>query len=155
MKFSVLGAGRWGSFIAWYLDKIGNDVTLWGRPDGTKISQLLRTRQNDYVTLPDSITLSTDLESSIKNSDYIIISISSQGLRNLAKEIIQIDGYENKKFVLCMKGVEKSTGARLSTILIDSGVPKDNIAAWVGPGHIQEFTRMVPNCMIRIHFFLR
>lgn len=148
MKFSVLGAGRWGSFIAWYLDKIGNEVTLWGKPSSEKIQQLLKTRQNDYVTLPELINLSTDLESAIKTSDYIIISISAQGLRGLAKEITQIEGHEKKNYILCMKGVEKSTGARLSTILIECGISKDNVAVWVGPGHIQSFVSEVPSVMI-------
>ena len=148
MKFSVLGSGRWGSFIAWYLDKIGNDVTLWGKPSSEKIQQLLKTRQNDYVTLPDSINLSTDLESTIRDNDYIIISISAQGLRGLASEITKIEGYETKKYILCMKGVEKSTGARLSTILLECGFPEDNIAVWVGPGHIQAFVAEVPSVMI-------
>ena len=31
MKITVIGPGRWGSFIAWYLDSIGHDVTLYGR----------------------------------------------------------------------------------------------------------------------------
>lgn len=148
MKFSVLGAGRWGSFIAWYLNKIGNDVIVWGKPTGKKIQQLLETRQNDYVTIPESIKLSTDLNEAINTSDYIVISISSQGLRGLAEEIKEIKGYENKKFILCMKGVEKTTGSRLSTILIETGFSKDNIAVWVGPGHIQSFVSEVPSVMV-------
>ena len=148
MKFSVLGAGRWGSFIAWYLDKIGNKVTLWGKPTSEKIQKLLENRQNEYVTIPESINLSTDLEEAIKNSDYIVISISSQGLRGLAEEINKIEGYENKKYILCMKGVEKTTGSRLSTILLDCNFPKDNIAVWVGPGHIQSFVAEIPSVMI-------
>ena len=31
MKATVIGCGRWGSFIAWYLRKIGHEVTLYGR----------------------------------------------------------------------------------------------------------------------------
>ena len=148
MKFSVLGAGRWGSFIAWYLDKIGNNVTLWGKPSSEKINKLLETRQNEYVTIPESINLSTNLEDAVKNSEYIVISISSQGLRGLATEITKIEGYETKKYILCMKGVEKTTGSRLSTILIDCNFPKDNVAVWVGPGHIQSFVSEVPSVMI-------
>lgn len=148
MKFSVLGAGRWGSFIAWYLDKIGNKVTLWGKPTSEKIQKLLENRQNEYVTIPESINLSTNLEEAIKNSDYIVISISSQGLRGLAEEINKIEGYENKKYILCMKGVEKTTGSRLSTILLDCNFPKDNVAVWVGPGHIQSFVSEIPSVMI-------
>ena len=30
MNATVLGCGRWGSFIAWYLNKLGFSVTLWG-----------------------------------------------------------------------------------------------------------------------------
>ena len=26
----VIGPGRWGSFIAWYLKKIGHEVLLYG-----------------------------------------------------------------------------------------------------------------------------
>ncbi len=148
MKFSVLGPGRWGSFIAWYLDKIGNNVTLWGRPDSEKIQTLINTRKNDYVTIPESINLSTNLQDTISNSDYIVISISSQGLRSLASQIKQVEGYESKSYILCMKGIEKNTGSRLSTILIDCGFPQDNVAVWVGPGHIQSFVSEIPSVMI-------
>ena len=148
MKFSVLGAGRWGSFIAWYLDQNKNEVLLWGKPSSEKIQQFIETRKNDYVTLPKSIKITTNLEDSIKSSDYIVISISAQGLRGLAKEIKQISGYKDKKFILCMKGVEKNTGSRLSTILIENDFPEENIAVWVGPGHIQSFVSKIPSVMI-------
>jgi glycerol-3-phosphate dehydrogenase len=29
-NITVIGCGRWGSFIAYYLDKIGKNVTLYG-----------------------------------------------------------------------------------------------------------------------------
>lgn len=148
MKISVLGPGRWGSFIAWYLDKIGNDVTLWGRENGEHIQNLIKTHKNEYVSFSETINFSTNLEQSVNISDYIIISISAQGLRGLMDEIRQIDTYVTKKYILCMKGIEKSTGARLSTILLDYGVPKENIAIWVGPGHIQSFVAGVPSVMI-------
>ena len=31
MKITVIGCGRWGSLITWYLDRIGHEVTLYGR----------------------------------------------------------------------------------------------------------------------------
>lgn len=148
MKISVLGPGRWGSFIAWYLNKIENSVTLWGRKDSEHIQNLIKTRKNEYVTFSNSIKFSTDLTQAVTDSDYIIISISSQGLRNLTEEIKQIKNYQSKKYILCMKGIEKNSGARLSTILLDNGIPQDNIAVWVGPGHIQSFVSGVPSIMI-------
>ena len=62
--------------------------------------------------------------------------------------VSKVDGFKDKKYILCMKGIEESTGARLSTILIDFGVDKNNIAVWVGPGHIQSFVSEIPSCMV-------
>ena len=148
MKFTLLGCGRWGSFIAWYLDKNGNEVTVWGRKGFPEIENLIKTRKNEYVTLPESITLTTNLESAINASEYIIISISSQALRDLMQNVKQIKNFETKKYILCMKGIEEKTGKRLSTIVNEEGVDKNNIAVWVGPGHIQSFVNGIPSVMI-------
>ena len=148
MNFTVLGPGRWGSFIAWYLNKIGNTVTLWGRETDSNIQNFIKTRSNEYVELPESINLSTDLKTALSKSEYIVISISAQGVRDLMNNLSKISGYENKKYILCMKGIEDKTGNRLSTILIDFGIPKNNIAVWVGPGHIQSFVNGIPSVMI-------
>lgn len=148
MKFTLLGCGRWGSFIAWYLDKNGNKVTVWGRKGFPEIENLLKTRTNEYVTLPETIDLTTDLQKAIDASEYIIISISSQAVRELMQSVKQISGYQDKKFILCMKGLEETSGDRLSTILIEEGVSRNNIAVWVGPGHIQSFVNGIPSVMI-------
>ena len=149
MNITLLGCGRWASFIAWYMDSIKhNNVMVWGRDNDPLLDDLIRTRKNDYVEFPESIGLTHDLNKALNHSDIIIISISAQGVRDLMSHVSQIPSYKNKTFVLCMKGIEDSTGKRLSEVLIESGVPKERIAVWVGPGHIQEFTRHVPNCMI-------
>lgn len=148
MKISVLGCGRWGSFIAWYQATVlKNQVISWGLEGDYSYEILKTTGKNEYVELDKSITLTADLEFAVNSSDIIIISISSQGLRGFMKKVMRHD-VKNKIFVLCMKGIEEATGKRLSEVMIESGVDKDKIAVWVGPGHIQAFTRGIPNCMI-------
>lgn len=105
------------------------------------------TGKNDYVTLDKRITLTCDLKQAVESAEVIIISISSQGLRGFMQKIVQYD-VKDKPFVLCMKGIEESTGKRLSEVLEESGIPSANIAVWVGPGHIQAFTQGIPNCMV-------
>ena len=147
MKISVLGCGRWGSFIAWYLSRQGNEVTSWG-PEGDPSYEVLRTTgRNDYVTLDERIKLTCDLERAVKTAELIVISISSQGLRGFMQRIIQYP-VSDKVFVLCMKGIETGTGKRLSEILVESGISPERIAVWVGPGHIQSFIQGIPNCMV-------
>lgn len=43
MKISVLGCGRWGSFIGWYLETHGNDVCLYGPEGGEAYTVLAET----------------------------------------------------------------------------------------------------------------
>lgn len=146
MKITVIGCGRWGSLITWYLDRNGNNVTLYGRSDSKHMISFLETRSNDLLTLPESIKLSTDL-SCVKDAETIVISINSQGLRSLFKELEQYE-LKDKKFVLCMKGLEIGTGERLSEIAKENLDPSNKVAVWIGPGHVQEFYRGIPNCMV-------
>ena len=148
MKVSVLGCGRWGSFIAWYQATVlKNQVTSWG-PEGEYSYEILKnTGKNEYVTLDKTITLTCDLKQAVESAEVIIISISSQGLRGFMQKVTKFD-VKNKPFVLCMKGIEETTGKRLSEVMVESGIPAKNVAVWVGPGHIQAFTQGIPNCMV-------
>lgn len=148
MKISVLGCGRWGSFIAWYQATVlKNQVILYGEDGREAYDVLKRDGKNEYVVLDKSITLTSDLSFALAESDIIIISISSQALREFMQKVIK-HPVADKTFVLCMKGIEESTGKRLSQVLTDSGIKADKIAVWVGPGHIQAFTQGIPNCMV-------
>ncbi len=148
MNISVLGCGRWGSFIAWYqATQLKNKVISWGPQGDYSYEVLKNTGKNEYVVLDKSIELTCDLQYAVTASDVIIISISSQGLRGFMQKVAAYD-VKDKIFVLCMKGIEEATGKRLSEVLMESGVKKDKIAVWVGPGHIQAFTQGIPNCML-------
>lgn len=147
MKISVLGCGRWGSFIAWYLCNHGHEVCSWGSEEGYSYQVLRDTGKNEYVTLDKRIHLTCDLKEAVDHAETIIISISSQGLRSFMKKVTEYDVSE-KNFVLCMKGIEVTTGCRLSEVLTQSGISPERIAVWVGPGHIQAFTQGIPNCMV-------
>ncbi len=148
MKISVLGTGRWGSCIAWYLDKIGHEVVSRGLEDAPDFKQLYTTHKNDYLSFPDSIEVTSDLEYAVNRAEVIVISISSQYLRSYMQEIIKYN-LDGKIFVLCMKGVEVTTGKRLTEVMsefVDQS--KTPVAVWVGPGHPQDYVRGIPNCMV-------
>ncbi len=145
MKISVIGSGRWGSFLAWYLDRCGHKVCLYGRADSPRFAQLLQTRSNAYLSLPASVELSSSLEQTMQN-DVVLISVPSQSLRTLLRE--ELACYHNKLYVLCMKGLEIGSGKRLSEIVLEETASTCRAAVWLGPGHPQDFTQGVPNCMV-------
>ncbi|MCL1912833.1 MAG: NAD(P)H-dependent glycerol-3-phosphate dehydrogenase [Eubacteriaceae bacterium] len=148
MRISVQGCGRWGSFIAWYLSRIGYDVCLWGRKTSASLEQFKQTRKNTYLELQDNIHLTDDLDESLSFSDIIIVSISAQELRSHAKVLSMAEGIEGKTLVLCMKGLEDGTGLRLSQVVREVLGQRVKVAVWLGPGHVQDFLNGNPNCMV-------
>ena len=68
MKISVLGCGRWGSFIAWYLSRRGYDVSNWGPEEDASYRILKETGRNEYVALDEKITLTCDLEEAVRRA---------------------------------------------------------------------------------------
>ena len=146
MKLTVLGCGRWGSFLATY-HSAKNEVLLWGRPDAPSFQELAQHRKNQYLTLPEKLILESDLEKALSWADTIIISISAQQLRSFAKQINEFD-VSGKTFILCMKGIEVDTGKRLTQVINEEIQQKISVAVWVGPGHVQDFLAGIPNCMV-------
>ncbi len=103
-------------------------------------------RRNDLIELPESVSLSTEL-SCMENAEVVVISVGAQDLRALMGEIALLSP-KNKIFVLCMKGLEMPHGKRLSVVASEFLSSSNRIAVWVGPGHVQEFYRGIPNCMV-------
>ena len=147
LNISVLGCGRWGTFIAWYVCGLNHKVTLWGRENSKGLAELTETRKNQFLTLQDEMNLTSSLDEAISFGEYIVISISAQQLRSLAKQINE-KNVEGKTFILCMKGIESNTGKRLTQVFREEVGYKCNLAIWVGPGHVQDFVEGIPNCMV-------
>ena len=148
MNISLLGCGRWGSFIAWYLDKTGHSVYSWGLESEKIFQDLKRERKNMYVNFSDDIVITSDLTQAAEHAEVMIISISSQALRGFMEKLSK-EKLDGKAIVLCMKGIEEGTGKRLTQIVGDYiDTERTPVAVWVGPGHPQDFVKGIPNCMV-------
>ncbi len=146
MRITVIGCGRWGTCIAWYLDKTGHDVTLCGRTTSKRLRQLSETRRNEYIQLPDGIKITSDPSCALE-ADAVAISVGSQDLRGLLKGPF-CSRLRDRKVILCMKGLETGTGRRLSEIADECLDPSNRTAVWLGPGHVQDLSAGIPACMV-------
>ena len=145
---TVIGCGRWGSLIGHYLDSIDESVTLNEPANSATMIARQRSRRGELMDLPETIGLETNLTAALQN-DTIIISINSQNLSSLMREIAALKP-RGKTFVLCMKGIEVSSGKRLSVIANEHIGEHNSVAVWVGPRHVQDLLRGVPTCMVSI-----
>ena len=146
MKITVIGCGRWGSCIAWYLDKMGHDVTLYGRASSDNMKRIINERKNEYMVFSESMKLSTEL-SCISASETVVISVNAQGLRALCGEL-KNERVTDKIFVLCMKGIENTSCKRLTEVVKEELGEGTKVAVWLGPGHVEEFYNGIQNCMV-------
>lgn len=144
MNVSILGAGRWGSTLAWLQNNEGREVTLWNRQD-EMLDQWLKFRKNKYLSLPKKVTITPDLSQALKN-EVIFVAIRAQQFRDLCGQLKRHHP-KHKLFILAMKGLEAKTGKRLSQIFFEYFHSSNGIGVLAGPGHPQEISQSIPTIM--------
>lgn len=146
-KISLIGCGRWGTFLGWYAAKYcGFGVDMYDIPTSPNFIELRDTRKNPYLSLLDNMELFDNLPAVLKN-DFIIISIGCQYFRGLCKELNQYN-LSGKTFLLAMKGLEEPSAKYMHQIMKEEIKQDIHIAVLAGPGHVQDYTKGVPSCVV-------
>lgn len=139
----VIGGGSWGTALAATLAKRGIEVTLWARDPKavTEInSQHLNSRYLPGVELPGSLRANGDLAASIAGCGLILFVVPSGAMRSTVEQVAAIGTEEGAILVSCTKGVERSTGKRMSEIIAEF-LPDHPRAVLSGPNHAEEVAR--------------
>jgi glycerol-3-phosphate dehydrogenase (NAD(P)+) len=135
-QIAVIGAGSWGTTFAKVLVDAGNDVLLWSRRE--ELTEEINTshRNGDYmpgINLPETLVASSDIAQVLKGAKQVYIAVPSQTLRdNLTTwgNLIEPDAI----VVSLMKGVEQSSGLRMSEVIAEVlNFPPDQICVVSGP----------------------
>jgi glycerol-3-phosphate dehydrogenase (NAD(P)+) len=144
---AVLGAGAWGTTFAKVLADGGADVRLWARRDeiSREINETHRnTKYLQRVTLPLSVTASTSLADTLGDVDEVYLSVPSQVLRSVLENVVGQLG-DTVPVVSLMKGVERSTGFRMSQVIREvTGIDESRIAVVSGPNLALEIAKEEP-----------
>ena len=146
MKLAVLGAGAWGTALAISLTQ-KHAVTLWGR-DTDDIERLLVTRSNTrylpHITLPDSLTIETDLAVALANAELSVIATSTAGLG--ATTALIHARMPDMPILWACKGFDKDTGKLPHEIVgqLMGTKPGIHYGALSGPSFALEVARGLP-----------
>ena len=133
---TIIGNTTWGQAIATLIDKEKVNVNILCR---TESEVKDRVNKLDKVkSLPPKIKLSSNI-SVINNSELIIFAFPSQSIISNLK-IINNNLNKNHKFLIASKGIEKTSGRRLSEVLLEeiTFVDKKNISILSGPNLAKE-----------------
>ncbi|WP_136585428.1 NAD(P)H-dependent glycerol-3-phosphate dehydrogenase [Microbacterium hydrothermale] len=151
-KVAVVGAGSWGTTFGKILADGGASVVMWARrPElAAEITESKRnSRYLSGINLPRTMTATTDLAEALRGAEQIYLSVPSQSLRENLAAIRPFVEDTDVPLVSLMKGVEKSSGLRMSQV-IEQVLECDpaRIAVASGPNLALEIAREQPTAAV-------
>lgn len=147
---AILGAGSFGTALASHLAQAGHRVHLWAR-DPALAFEIERLRENAVylpgVTLPPSVTATTDLGEALAGAELIIVAVPSHGLRHvMVAARPHLPGAAT--IVSTTKGLEEGTLLRMSQLLADAVGGAHPVAVLSGPSFASEVAKGLPTAVV-------
>ena len=152
-KVSIIGAGSWGTALAWMLNRNGHEVTIWSIIPA-EVEMLKNDREHrdklPGVHLPENIRITGDLKQAVMDREVLVLAVPSVYTRSTAHSM-SIYVSEGQRIVNVAKGIEEKTLFTLSDI-IEEEIPQADVAVLSGPSHAEEVGRGLPTtCVIGAH----
>jgi glycerol-3-phosphate dehydrogenase (NAD(P)+) len=141
VSIAVLGAGAWGTALASLLAS-RSETRLWAR-EPEVVDSIRTDRENrlflDGFRLPDTLTATNELAEALDDADVVVVAVPAQFLRatvTAARPLVP----ERALIVSVVKGLEQSTGLRMSQVLSDvlPGHEPTSIGVLSGPNLARE-----------------
>ena len=138
---AVLGAGAWGTVLAWLLAQNGHPVRLWARRPALA-ERINAQRENpEYLSglrLPETLRASHDLAEVTQGVAAAVVAVPSRALRDVMAQLPGVPA-----LVSASKGLERSGLGRLSQVM-GAYQPRALLAALSGPNLSREIAEGKP-----------
>ncbi len=147
-EVSIIGAGAWGTTLAWMLARQGKRVKLWVREP--ELAEAMREERRNVTFMPDlelppAIEPSNDLEEVLEDASVILVAVPSHGLRDVIRAAAPHFPAE-AIIISATKGLERGSGMRMSEVILQelSEQHDHQIAALSGPNLSGEIAQRMP-----------
>lgn len=148
-SISVLGAGSYGTALAFCLSRKQVPVWFWGR-NTQQLQEMARTRRNTaYLPdfeFPDALHIEANLASAVTKSRDLLLVVPSHAFADMLTMIKPYLTPEHR-IVWATKGLEPETGRLLQEVaqeIIGTDIP---IAVLSGPTFAKEMARGLPTAI--------
>jgi glycerol-3-phosphate dehydrogenase (NAD(P)+) len=151
---AVIGAGAWGTGLAIVLGRKGTHrVRLWAH-EADVCESIAHRRINEKFlpgrTIPDSVTATNDLASTLKDAQIIVSVMPSQHCRSLYQRMRPLIPPDTL-IISATKGLEENSLQRMSEVIAQvlqrDGQSAPHIGALSGPSFAQEVARGDPTAI--------
>ena len=148
-KISVIGAGSWGTTLAILLSEKGFDVRLWVRREELAEEIESKKENTQYlpgIKIPNNLAVNHSLRDVLEKSEMIFTAVPSEFLRSTLGEIKPF--FKNQIVVSVTKGIEHSTGKRMTEVIEDVLGKNAKVTALSGPNHAEEVGKKMPTASV-------
>jgi glycerol-3-phosphate dehydrogenase (NAD(P)+) len=145
-RFTVLGAGAWGSALANVAARAGRQVTLWTR-DPKAAAALADKREGPRLPgmkLAGGVAVTSDIAQAA-NADVILIAVPAQELRKVALALNDL-APSGTPVIACAKGIERGTHRFMTEVIAEcaqTALP----AILSGPSFAADVARGLPTAV--------
>jgi len=149
MQAAVIGAGSWGTTLAWLLAQHGAPVRLWARdPDLVEDLRAHHTNRRYLaeVMLPDNLTFTIDLADAVGGAQLVFVAVPSIGVADIAARLADCLAPETA-VISAAKGLDHATGQRMTVVLADH-LPQAVVGALSGPNLAHEIAAGQPSASV-------
>lgn len=149
MRFSVVGAGGWGTAVARLLTLRGHDVILWARRPEHAADIEMRRENREYlpdVHLPSErleVTSSLDVAA---DAEALFLAVPSFAMAELCKRLALRAGAD-RIYVNLAKGIDRASRRTMSE-LIQGCTGASDVLTLSGPSHAEEVGRDMPTAVV-------
>lgn len=145
-KVAVIGAGAWGTALAYTASFGKGPVVLWTHLE--QEAQIISTTRQSLSPvagaepLPAHVLVTSDW-SAISGADLVIVVVPSVVMRSVAERLADADLAQDAVILSCSKGIEKDTNMLMTDIL--SSCLKCPVGALSGPNHAEDIVLKHPS----------
>jgi glycerol-3-phosphate dehydrogenase (NAD(P)+) len=148
---AVVGAGSWGTTLAWLLAEKGLAVRLWCR-DPAQAAAMRATPENRRylpgVRLPEALLPEPDLAAAVTGAALLVLAVPSQAVGPLLAELAAAGA--SAPLLCAAKGLEHPGGRRMSQVIESAagGRWRGAFALLSGPNLAGEVARRLPTATV-------
>jgi len=150
-RLAVIGAGSWGTALAWYLAGRGLEIDLWVYEEQV-CEQISSRRENRMylpgIEIPESVRPSLDPGAVVRGHEIVLLVTPSHVMRGILDRV-KDDLAPGVSLVSAAKGIENETLMTMSQVMEDV-LPERLVvhkAALSGPSFAKEVSRGLPTAV--------
>ena len=151
MRIAVIGAGSWGTALAWLLSHNQHEISLWAYEQA--VTEAIRQKRENTVYLPGitldrSIVPTSDMAQALEGADWVLFVVPSHVSRDVLT-IMRPRLSPKIPIISATKGIERKSLMLVSEVICEVLARKnaEQVAVLSGPSFAKELVKSNPTAV--------